>query len=116
MIAFSTRRLSVKEVSRNVSLVEQQALIKSIPDILTPEVVECLPVYFHGIDNEDREGIWLDKMMLEREPFQKLTRIKNLMAFKHYGFWQCMDTMRDKKVLEDLWKIKKAPWVKKINS
>jgi glucose-1-phosphate cytidylyltransferase len=57
-----------------------------------------------------------DKMMLEREPFQKLTRIKNLMAFKHYGFWQCMDTMRDKKVLEDLWKIKKAPWVKKINS
>lgn len=65
MIAFSTRRLSVKEVSRNVSLVEQQALIKSIPDILTPEVVECLPVYFHGIDNEDRAGIWLDQMMLE---------------------------------------------------
>ena len=52
-----------------------------------------------------------DKTMLEREPFQKLTKIKNLMAYKHYGFWQCMDTMRDKKVLENMVKQKKAPWL-----
>jgi len=52
-----------------------------------------------------------DKIMLEREPFQKLTKIKNLMVYKHYGFWQCMDTMRDKKILENLWKKKKAPWI-----
>ena len=51
--------------------------------------------------------------MLEREPFNKLTKKKQLMAYKHYGFWQCMDTMRDKKVLSDLWKEKKAPWKKK---
>ena len=54
-----------------------------------------------------------DKIMLEREPFNKLTKKKQLMAYKHYGFWQCMDTMRDKKVLSDLWKEKKAPWKKK---
>jgi len=53
-----------------------------------------------------------NKTMLEREPFQKLTKIKNLMCYKHYGFWQCMDTMRDKKVLQDLWKKRKAPWIK----
>tara|TARA_B100001564_G_C20539229_1_gene623573 strand:+ start:292 stop:987 length:696 start_codon:yes stop_codon:yes gene_type:complete len=53
-----------------------------------------------------------DKIMLEREPFQKLTRRKELKAFKHFGFWQCMDTMRDKNVLNKLWKDKKAPWVK----
>ncbi|MBI29394.1 MAG: glucose-1-phosphate cytidylyltransferase [Pelagibacteraceae bacterium] len=53
-----------------------------------------------------------DKIMLEREPFQKLTKSRNLMAFKHYGFWQCMDTMRDKNLLEKLWKKKKAPWIK----
>ena len=50
--------------------------------------------------------------MLEREPFQKLTRSKNLMAYKHYGFWQCMDTMRDKNLLIKLIKEKKAPWQK----
>ncbi len=54
-----------------------------------------------------------DKVMLEREPFNKLAKKKQLMAYKHYGFWQCMDTMRDKKVLSDLWKKKQAPWKKK---
>ncbi len=54
-----------------------------------------------------------DNIMLEREPFQKLTKIGQLTAFKHYGFWQCMDTLRDKKVLEKLLKEKKAPWIKK---
>jgi len=51
--------------------------------------------------------------MLEREPFKKLTKMGQLTAFKHYGFWQCMDTLRDKKVLEKLLKEKKAPWIKK---
>jgi len=54
-----------------------------------------------------------DNIMLEREPFQKLTKIGQLTAFKHYGFWQCMDTLRDKKVLENLLKEKKPPWIKK---
>ena len=52
-----------------------------------------------------------DKTILEREPFQKLTKIKNLMAYKHYGFWQCMDTMRDKKILENFWRKSKTPWI-----
>jgi len=53
-----------------------------------------------------------DEVMLEREPFQKLTKSKNLMAYKHYGFWQCMDTMRDKNLLIRLIKENKAPWLK----
>ena len=53
-----------------------------------------------------------DLIMLEREPFKKLTQKKELMAFKHFGFWQCMDTMRDKKTLNKLLKEKKAPWLK----
>ena len=52
-----------------------------------------------------------DLNMLEREPFKKLTQKRELMAFKHYGFWQCMDTMRDKKILNKLLKEKKAPWL-----
>ena len=38
-----------------------------------------------------------DKTYLEREPLEKITKKKELVAFKHEGFWQCMDTIRDKK-------------------
>jgi len=41
-----------------------------------------------------------DKTYLEREPLQKISRRKQLFAFKHCGFWQCMDTLRDKDLLE----------------
>ena len=44
--------------------------------------------------------------LLEREPFEKLTKKRKLVAFKHEGFWQCMDTLRDKEILEKKIKIK----------
>ena len=46
-----------------------------------------------------------DKTFLEREPLENLSKINKLGAYKHYGFWQCMDTLRDKEILEK--KIKK---------
>ncbi len=46
-----------------------------------------------------------DQTFLEREPFEKLTKQNQLVAFKHKGFWQCMDTLRDKEILEK--KLKK---------
>ena len=52
-----------------------------------------------------------DNIMLEREPLQKLVNQGQLMAFKHIGFWQCMDTMRDKQFLNKLYRAKKAPWI-----
>tara|TARA_B100001093_G_scaffold514909_1_gene590034 strand:- start:1635 stop:2330 length:696 start_codon:yes stop_codon:yes gene_type:complete len=51
-----------------------------------------------------------DQTMLERQPLNKLTKIKELIAFQHHGFWHCMDTMRDKNLLNKLWNSKKAPW------
>lgn len=41
-----------------------------------------------------------DQTFFEKEPLQKLSKLKSLYAYKHYGFWQCMDTMRDKLILE----------------
>ena len=41
-----------------------------------------------------------DSTYLEREPLQKISKKGQLLAFKHYGFWQCMDTLRDKDMLE----------------
>jgi len=51
-----------------------------------------------------------DEAVFEKEPLQKLTADRQLAAYKHHGFWQCMDTMRDKEKLEELWKTGKAPW------
>ena len=48
--------------------------------------------------------------MLEKEPMKKLTQKKELIAFKHKFFWQCMDTIRDKEILEKLWKSGKSKW------
>ena len=48
-----------------------------------------------------------DETFLEHEPLEKITKIKNLAAFKHKGFWQCMDTVRDKEKLETIVKSDK---------
>jgi len=50
-------------------------------------------------------------VMLEREPIKKMVKKRELSAYKHEGFWFCMDTLRDKNVLENLVKSKKAPWL-----
>jgi glucose-1-phosphate cytidylyltransferase len=51
-----------------------------------------------------------DSTIWERSPLETLAATHNLSAFKHRGFWQPMDTLRDKHYLEDLWKSGKAPW------
>jgi glucose-1-phosphate cytidylyltransferase len=59
------------------------------------------PEFFDFIDG--------DNIMLEREPLEKIAEMGELMAFRHEGFWQCMDTKRDHELLESLWKSG-APW------
>ena len=53
-----------------------------------------------------------DTTMFEKQPMTKLVTEKNLMTFKHEGFWKCMDTLRDKIILEQMWNEKKAVWKK----
>jgi glucose-1-phosphate cytidylyltransferase len=50
-----------------------------------------------------------DATQWEREPLERLAKDGQLMAYRHEDFWQCMDTIRDKKLLEELWKDG-APW------
>ncbi len=47
---------------------------------------------------------------LEHEPMARLSREGQLMAFEHAGFWQCVDTVRELTVLQDLWQSRRAPW------
>ena len=53
-----------------------------------------------------------DDTVWERDPLDKLTQMGQLMAYEHAGFWQSMDTLRDKNLLDDLWVTGKAPWKK----
>jgi len=60
------------------------------------------PEFFDMIDG--------DVTILEKDPMIKLLEKQQLMAFTHKGFWQCMDTLREKEKLEKLWKDGNAPW------
>ena len=51
-----------------------------------------------------------DNTVFEKEPLERVAKEEQLMAFRHNGFWQCMDTQRDKMQLEELWESGKAPW------
>ena len=63
--------------------------------VLSPKVLDF-------IDGD--ETIW------EREPLEKLVKIKQLNAYHHKGFWHPMDTLRDKLYLEKMWDTNSAPW------
>jgi glucose-1-phosphate cytidylyltransferase len=63
--------------------------------ILHPEVLDLIP---------DDTTSW------EEAPMRQLARSGQMAAFEHTGFWQPMDTLREKNLLEDLWQSGKAPW------
>lgn len=63
----------------------------------------CNPEIFEYI----QEG---DKTVLERSPLETLTKDQKLFAYKHHGFWQPMDTLRDKIKLNNIWQAGNAPW------
>jgi glucose-1-phosphate cytidylyltransferase len=63
--------------------------------VLSPEVIDYIAS---------------DVTTWEREPLERLAQEGNLAAFPHHGFWQPMDTLRDKVHLEELWQSGKAPW------
>ena len=62
------------------------------------------------IEPEFFEFIEDDSTILEKEPLERVSKMGELMAFKHEGFWQCLDTKRDKDYLEDLWASGKNLW------
>lgn len=51
-----------------------------------------------------------DTTIFERDPMQKIAQNGEMKAFKHEGFWQCMDTIRDKTKLQEMWESNDAPW------
>jgi glucose-1-phosphate cytidylyltransferase len=56
------------------------------------------------------DAVMDDEQMFEREPINSLVSQGEVQAFFHNGYWQCMDTLRDKQSLEELWSSGNAPW------
>jgi len=65
---------------------------------------------FFVLEPQIFEYIKGDMTLWEREPLELLAKQKQLLAYQHGGFWQCLDTLRDKKDLNMLWNTRKAPW------
>jgi len=62
----------------------------------------CEPGIFDYLDG--------DRSSLEADTLERLAADRQLLAYRHESFWQCMDTLRDKRLLESLWQEKRAPW------
>jgi glucose-1-phosphate cytidylyltransferase len=65
---------------------------------------------FFVLEPEVLEYISGDETLWEKEPLERLARDGQLSAYRHGGFWQPMDTLRDKRLLEELWESGAAPW------
>ncbi len=66
--------------------------------VLKPEV-------FKYLDNDD-----IDSIMWEESPLEDLTRDGESVAYQHEGFWKCMDALRDREELENLWSTSQTKW------
>ena len=62
----------------------------------------CQPEIFNYIEN--------DQSVLEKDTLQRIADERQLKAYRHEGFWQCMDTIREKQMLEEMWSSQKAEW------
>ena len=82
-------------VSFSEKSADNEALINGGFFVLEPDVLQ----FIEGDDTH-----W------EKEPVSKLVKMKELKAYRHFGFWQSMDTLREKQLLENLWQSGNAPW------
>ena len=91
--------LDIHKDKRVISFIEKPkgdgGLINGGFFVLSPKVIDLI---------EEGDVIW------EKEPLEKLANSNELVAYEHHGFWQPMDTLRDKIYLEELWDSGHAPW------
>ncbi|SJZ57870.1 glucose-1-phosphate cytidylyltransferase [Anaerorhabdus furcosa] len=89
--------------------IDENNVVKSFQE-KNPEDGGWINGGFMVINPKVFEYIEGDTTVFEKEPLEKLAQEENIYAYKHQGFWQCMDTVRDKEYLEQLIKDNEAPW------
>jgi glucose-1-phosphate cytidylyltransferase len=96
------QRFGILDIEPDGRIVQFREKAKGDGNMVNIGFMVCEPQFFDFLDS--------DSTVLEKEPLEKAAKIGQLMAFKHEGFWQCMDTLREKNQLEELWATGKAPW------
>lgn len=96
------QRFGVLEVNDNGLVTEFHEKRDSDGYLINGGFMAAEPKLFDYIDG--------DQTFLEKEPLERLAEKGELAAFRHEGFWKCMDTQRDKEKLEMLWESGQAPW------
>ena len=92
----------VVEVGKNGLIESFREKSESDGDLINIGFMVMEPAVFELIDG--------DKTLFEKEPMSRLVDRKELVGYIHRGYWQCMDTLREKHQIEELWNSKRAPW------
>jgi glucose-1-phosphate cytidylyltransferase len=74
--------------------------------------VGCIIGGFFVFEPQVFDYLTNDATVLEQSPLERLAADGQLMAYQHEGYWQCMDTIRDRDALQGLWDSGQAPWMK----
>ena len=80
------------------------------PSMKSPEEMVHVNAGFFVLEPSVIDLIYGDECTWEEEPLKNLAQARELMTFKHRGFWRPMDTLRDKNDLEALWRSERPPW------
>lgn len=96
------QRFGVLDIDENGKINEFREKTSGDGSLINIGYMVCQPEFFDYIDGDDT--------VLEKKPLETVAKLGELMAYKHTGFWQCMDTVREKEQLEKMWSNNDAPW------
>lgn len=96
------QRFGVLDIAEDGRITSFREKAKNDGSMVNIGYMVCQPEFLDYIDGDDT--------VLEKDPLERVAREGQLMSYRHDGFWQCMDTVREKQKLEKLWKEGSAPW------
>ena len=96
------QRFGVLDISQDGSILDFREKTQGDGNQINIGFMVCESAFFDFIEG--------DHTTLEKDPLEAVAKQGQLMAYRHNGFWQCMDTVREKEALEKLWATGKAPW------
>lgn len=96
------QRFGVLDIDESGTVNEFREKTQGDGNMINIGFMVCEPAFIDYIDG--------DSAVLEKAPLETVAKMGQLMAYKHEGFWQCMDTTREKDALEKMWRENNAPW------
>lgn len=96
------QRFGILDIDENGYIKEFREKNKGDGNLINIGFMVCNPEFLDFIEGDDT--------VLEKKPLEMVAKNRQLMAYKHDGFWKCMDTVREKEQLEKMWQSGNAPW------